>query len=78
MMIWEIFKKEWVDSLRDKRTMLVVILSSLMGMPFFLFISSEAYSRMDEQNEKRFIRVLGADYAPELVNYIQRQGFEIK
>ncbi|MDW5417421.1 ABC transporter permease subunit [Iodobacter sp. CM08] len=78
MMIWEIFKKEWVDSLRDKRTMLVVILSSLMGMPFFLFISSEAYSRMDEQNEKRFIRVLGAEYAPELVNYIQRQGFEIK
>ncbi|MCX7205803.1 MAG: ABC transporter permease subunit [Proteobacteria bacterium] len=78
MMIWEIFKKEWIDSLRDKRTMLVVILSSLMGMPFFLFISSEAYSRMDEQNEKRFIRVLGAEYAPELVNYIQRQGFEIK
>ncbi|MFC7418599.1 ABC transporter permease [Iodobacter arcticus] len=78
MMIWEIFKKEWVDSLRDKRTMLVVILSSLMGMPFFLFISSEAYSRMDEQNEKRFIRVVGAQYAPELINYIARQGFEIK
>lgn len=77
-MIWEIFKKELIDSLRDKRTMLVVILSSLMGMPFFLFISSEAYSRIDAQNEKRFIRVSGAEYAPQLVNYIQRQGFEIK
>lgn len=77
-MIWEIFKKELIDSLRDKRTMLVVILSSLMGMPFFLFISSEAYSRIDAQNEKRFIRVAGAEYAPQLVNYIQRQGFEIK
>ncbi len=77
-MILIIAFKELIDALRDKRTMLVVLLSSLLGMPLMMLMMSEIVGRIEIQTEKHTVRVRGLDNAPGLENYFMRQGVEIK
>ena len=73
-MILIIAFKELIDALRDKRTMLVVLLSSLLGMPLMMLMMSEIVGRIEIQTEKHTVRVRGLDNAPGLENYFMRQG----
>jgi len=70
--------KELVDALRDKRTMLMVLMITLFGMPFMMVIISESANRFETQVEKKEIWVAGLDNAPVLQNYFERQGYKIK
>ncbi len=70
--------KELMDALRDKRTMLMVFVITLFGMPFMMVILSESANRYETQVEKKVIWVAGLSHAPELENYVLRQGYQIK
>jgi len=76
--ILHIAYKELMDALRDKRTMLMVFVITLFGMPFMMVILSESANRYETQVEKKVIWVAGISQAPELENYVVRQGYEIK
>lgn len=76
--IWTIFRKEMIDAVRDKRTVMVVLLSALLGVPLILFVLSEVLSQVESQEENRVVLQVGIESAPTLENYLLRQGYELK
>ncbi|HTD02853.1 ABC transporter permease [Undibacterium sp.] len=76
--ILAIFRKEMIDAMRDRRTLLVVLLSSLLGVPLLLLIVSEVLSQVESQEVKRTVIAVNMKSAPSLENYILRQGFQIR
>jgi sodium transport system permease protein len=75
---WTVFAKEWVDALRDRRTLLVVLLSSVLMGPLVLVALSALVASFESRAERREVVLAGAELAPTLVNYIARQGFTVK
>lgn len=69
--------KELIDALRDKRTMLMVLMLTLFGMPFMMVIISESANRYETQIDKKEIWVAGITNAPTLANFFERQGYKI-
>ncbi|WP_298834851.1 ABC transporter permease [uncultured Piscinibacter sp.] len=75
---WTVFAKEWVDALRDRRTLMVVLLSSVLMGPLVLVALSALVASFESRAERREVVLAGAEHAPTLVNYIARQGFAVK
>jgi sodium transport system permease protein len=73
-----VLRKELVDALRDRRTLMVVLLSSVALGPVLLALLSGLVASMEERAERRVVSVAGAEHAPTLVNYLQRQGFALR
>ncbi len=78
MTAWTVFLKEWVDALRDRRTLVVVLLSSVLMGPLVLVALSGLLASFESRAERREVVLAGAEAAPTLVNYIARQGFTVK
>ena len=75
---WTVFAKEWVDALRDRRTLAVVLLSSVLMGPLVLIALSGLVASFESRAERREVVLDGIEHAPTLVNYLQRQGFAVK
>lgn len=73
-----VFRKELLDALRDRRTLLVVILSSVAIGPLVLLALSTLVAAIEQRAEQRQVLVAGADHAPRLVNYLRRQTWTIE
>jgi len=73
-----VLRKELVDALRDRRTLMVVLWSSVALGPVLLLLLSGLIASLEERAEQRVVRMVGAENAPTLVNYMQRQGFELR
>jgi sodium transport system permease protein len=69
--------KELKDALRDKRTLLTALATSLFGVPLMLLIFSVVLSQVEGQEERREVMAVGMEHAPQLENFIQRQGYTI-
>ena len=68
-----VFRKEIIDSLRDKRTMLGVLLSGVVMGPLILIALSGFIASMEEHAERREIYVSGLSHGPSLQNFLERQ-----
>lgn len=75
---WAVYLKELVDALRDRRTLVVVLLSSVMMGPLVLFALSVLVGKMEDRAERRIVWVQGAEHGPTLVNFFQRQSWEVR
>jgi sodium transport system permease protein len=75
---WAVFRKELVDALRDRRTLLTVFLSSVAMGPLVLVLISTLVSEMEERAEARELVAVGLDQAPTLRNYLLRQTYTLK
>ncbi len=73
-----VFRKELLDALRDRRTLLMVLLSSVAIGPLVLVLISALVSGIEKRAEAREIVAVGLEHAPSLRNYIERQTFTIK
>lgn len=73
-----VFRKEIVDALRDRRTLLTVLLSAVAVGPLVLALLSGLVAQLEEQAEQRVVVTSGLGHAPTLRNYIERQTFEIQ
>ncbi len=73
-----VFLKELIDALRDRRTLFVVLLSSVAIGPLVLVLISALVSGVEKRAEARELLVQGAAHAPTLVNYLQRQTFTLR
>lgn len=74
---WVVYRKEIVDALRDRRTLLVVLLSSVLVGPLVLVLLSGLVAQFETQAERRVIVVAGIEHAPALRNFIERQTFTV-
>ena len=73
---WAVFRKEWFDALRDRRTLATVLLSAVLMGPLALFALSSMVASMERAGEQREVLVLGLAHAPGLANHLARQGLE--
>jgi sodium transport system permease protein len=72
---WIVIRKELLDALRDRRTLLMVLLSSVAMGPLVLVLLSTLVSGIEKRAEAREVMVVGQAHAPTLVNYLLRQTY---
>lgn len=75
---WSVFRKELMDALRDRRTLLTVLLSSVAMGPLVLVLLSTLVSSIEERAEAREVAVSGLAQAPSLRNYLERQTYTVR
>ena len=76
--IWTIYRKEIVDALRDRRTLLTVLASSVLMGPLVLLAISGLVASLEANAEQREVAIAGIERAPTLVNFIARQTYTAK
>ncbi len=75
---WVVFCKELLDALRDRRTLLMVLLSSVAIGPLVLVLFSTLVSGIEKRAEAREVWVRGAQHAPTLRNFLERQTYTLR
>ncbi|MFY8085062.1 MAG: ABC transporter permease [Rubrivivax sp.] len=75
---WAVFCKELLDALRDRRTLVMVLLSSVAMGPVVLVLISTLASTFEKRAEAREVVVAGMAHAPGLRNFLERQHHSIK
>jgi sodium transport system permease protein len=75
---WIVFRKEWVDALRDRRTLMMVLLSSVAVGPIVLIALSVLVAGIEKRAEDRTVLASGIESAPTLRNYLLRQTYRIE
>lgn len=78
MTVWAVFRKETIDALRDRRTLTVVLISSVLMGPLVLIALSGLLATFEAQSEKREVLAVGIDAAPGLKNFLERQTYLVK
>lgn len=73
-----VFGKERLDALRDRRTMLTVLIVSLIVGPLTLFLMTEYLGSLVRESKEKVVRVDGIARAPELANFMLRNGVKIE
>jgi sodium transport system permease protein len=76
--IFTVLHKELLDALRDRRTLVIVLLSSVAIGPVVLALLSTLVSGAEKRAEAREIVVAGIEHAPTLRNYLERQTFTLR
>lgn len=75
---WTVFRKELVDALRDRRTLLAALVGSVVMGPLVLVVLSVLVGQSEQRAERREVVVAGIEQAPTLRNYLLRQTYVIK
>jgi sodium transport system permease protein len=75
---WTVLRKELRDALRDRRTLLTIVLSSVAVGPLVLVLLSTLVAGMEQRAESREIVTVGIEHAPTLRNYLERQTYRIR
>jgi sodium transport system permease protein len=76
--VWTVFRKELLDALRDRRTLVMVLLSSVAIGPLVLVLMSTLVSGIERRAEAREVVAAGLEHAPSLRNYVERQTYRIE
>lgn len=72
-----VLRKELRDALRDRRTLLAIVLSSVAVGPLVLVLLSTLVAGIEERAESRELIVSGIEHAPTLRNYLLRQTYRV-
>ncbi len=75
---WIVLRKEVADALRDRRTLLRLLIPAVLMGPFLLLALSGLISSLEERAEKREVLVAGIEHAPSLRNFLERQTYTVK
>ncbi|MEY2777872.1 MAG: hypothetical protein RLY30_1970 [Pseudomonadota bacterium] len=75
---FRVFKKELVDAVRDRRTLLAILISSVAMGPFILLMLSSLITSMERQVEAKTILVSSLSSSPRLINFLQRQNLIVE
>lgn len=73
-----VLAKETIDALRDRRTLLRLLIPAVLMGPLLLLALSSLISSLEDRAEKREVLVAGIEHAPTLRNFLARQTFTIK
>ena len=81
--MWTILRKEVVDNLRDKRTLITIAVSTVIGPLLMFGFIWFAEKTIEEETdlvraEPIQIAVIGAEFAPNLMRWLEQNNFAIK
>jgi sodium transport system permease protein len=71
---WAVFRKELVDGLRDRRTIITMLFTGIVMGPIALLLMANYVSGLEEKSAAKKIMVDGIERAPQLANYFARNG----
>ena len=74
---WIVFAKELADALRDRRTLLRILIPAVLMGPLLLMALSGMIASFEAQAEKRAVHVHGRENGPTLINFIKRQSYMV-
>jgi sodium transport system permease protein len=72
-----VLRKELVDAARDRRTMVVSLLSALLGGPLFLVLLLNMLASQAERARDVTLPVLGREHAPALMAFLEAQQVKL-
>lgn len=75
-----IFRKELLDNLRDRRSLtMAIIFGPLFGpLLFMLIMQAVIQSRIAEEEKPTELAVIGAEYAPNLLQFLQQNNINVQ
>ena len=73
-----VFRKELRDALRDRRTLVTVVVASVFMGPLVLLAISGLVASLETRAEQREVYVSGLAHAPTLRNFFERQTYAVK
>jgi sodium transport system permease protein len=73
-----VYLKELRDSVRDRRTMMMVLFASIIMGPLTLILVAQYVTGLQEKSRILKVRMAGQAHAPQLVNFLQRSDVEIE
>ena len=73
-----VLRKELTDALRDRRTLITVLASSVLMGPLILVAISALVASLESRAELREVYVAGLANAPTLRNFLERQTYTVK
>ena len=73
-----VLRKELTDALRDRRTLLTVLVSSVLMGPLVLMPISALVASLESRAEQREVYVAGLVNAATLRNFLERQTYTVK
>ena len=73
-----VYFKELRDALRDRRTAMMVFVASIITGPLTLVLMAQFFTGLEEKAATLKVRIAGQEYAPALVNFLQRNDVEIE
>ena len=73
-----VYTKEMIDALRDRRTLFVVLVSSVLLGPLVLIALSGLVATFEARADKREVVVAGLEHAPSLRNFLERQSSVVR
>jgi sodium transport system permease protein len=71
--MWIVFRKELIDSLRDRRAIYSIAFSVLLG-PIMVGVMMNRIADRQREAENVTIPVIGAEHAPALITWLDQQG----
>lgn len=74
---WIVFGKEMVDALRDRRTLLLTLFGSVLSGPLVLMLLFKLISTEIDRADQVKLPVIGAERAPALIAYLERERVRI-
>ena len=75
---WTVYRKELLDALRDRRTLFMVLISSVAIGPLVLMLVSSLVAGIEKRAEARELVVQGIEHAPTLNNFLLRQTYTVR
>jgi sodium transport system permease protein len=71
-----VFRKELIDGLRDRRSVLSALIFPMLFPALITFMFNLIVER-DQEADELDIPVVGAEYAPDLVDWFERRGYDV-
>ena len=73
-----VYRKELRDALRDRRTVIMIFVASVLTGPLMLVLMAQFIAGQQEKAANPKVLIAGRENAPELVNFLQRHDVEIE
>lgn len=78
MSIWlVVLRKELVDAMRDRRALMTLLIFPFLG-PAMIYFMLNSMLDISADIQDVVLPVVGVDYAPDLIDYLEQNGIEIK
>jgi len=71
-------RKEWIDTVRDRRSMLVMLVTAVAAGPLLLLLVLNLISTQLEKGRELELAIVGAERAPALVAFLERQQVTVR
>ena len=71
---WAVFRKEVIDGLRDRRTIVTMLVTGIAMGPIALVVMSNYVAGLEEKRAAKEVLVDGIERAPQLANFFARNG----